>query len=188
MNNEAEGLIDKVMIVIILFVAIIAIVAVYALVSIAGPVVVGEGKNAANIIQSSIDTSQPNSSISNASLVATSTVNGVLGTFELFVYLGFIGLFIGFMMICYYVRTYPFLSVFWFFIIIALVFISMLISNSYELASTSNSDMSSFYSAWGTNNFLMLNLPYIMAVFGVVSGVFLFVLISREPESEVQQI
>ena len=63
---------------------------------------------------------------------------------------------------------------------------SMFISNAYMTANQSN--LAQYYSTWGTNDFLMSNLPIIVLVLGVFGGIFLFILASREPEGDTQQL
>lgn len=187
MNKNKKGLVKEIMIVIILFIVVVVLVSGYWIVSMVGPVIVGEGSAVAHQIQTSISANSPNTSLDNASQIVTSTTINVLGTFEILVYFGLMGMIIGFMLMAYYVRTYPFLAVFWVFMIIFLAFFAMLISNSYQQASTSG-NLNTFYTNWGTNNFLMTYLPHIVVFFGVIGGILLFVLASKDPESETQLI
>ena len=183
-----KGLVQQIMIIIILFIVAVVIIAGYWMVSMVGPIVVGEGSNVANQIQSAISSAEPaGSGLTNASSVATSAVTDVLGVFELITYFIFIGVIIGYILVAFYVRTYPFLIGFWIFIMVALVVIAMIVSNSYQLAST-DANLSAFYSRWGTNDLLMNYLPHVVAIFGMVTTIMLFVLISRDPDAEVTPI
>lgn len=187
MNKRGE-LTNQIMMVIILCLVAAALIGAFWIVSVIGPIVAGEGTSIANQISTSVHSVSPNTGLDNATSVATNTTKGVLGTFELFVYLGFIGFFLGYLIICYYVRSYPFLAFFWIFIVIFLVFFSMLLSNAYQQAATTTLDMAAFYQSWGTNDFIMNYLPEIIAFMGITGGILLFVLVSREPESEEQLI
>lgn len=186
MVKNKKGLIDQITIVLIMAVALAFIILVFWAGSMVLPVLIGTGKQVTNQMQITVQQNNPNSDIANATSVSTSTANGILGIGETIVYIALLVLFVGFIMLAFYVRTYPFLAFFWVFIIIALVFMSMFVSNAYLTAS--QGDLKNFYSDWGSNDFLMSNLPIIVAVVGVFGGIFLFVLASKEPESEVQTL
>ena len=151
------------------------------------PLLTGTGTLLVNTISTSINTQSPNSELANATNIALPIASRSLGVVEGIVYVFMVFIFLGFIALCFYVRTYPFLAFFWVFIIIALVFLSMFISNSYISASLVPAT-NSYYTTWGQNDFILSNLPFIIAVVGVVGGIILFVLASREPEAEVQQL
>lgn len=179
-----DNLVSKIMIVIILFLVLAMLIGGYVLGSMILPILVGEGTHLTNVIQSDMDTHLPGSALANATAVATDTTQGVLGVFQLLVYFCLFGLIAGYFIIALYVRTYPFLAVFWIFLIIALVVFAMIFSNAYQYASTSSTDLETFYTNWGTNHFMMTYLPHIVAVIGILGGILLFTLISKDPESE----
>lgn len=184
-----KGLVQQLMIVLILFIVVIVGIGVYWIVSMFGPVVVGEGNALASQVQTSIHANNPGSALDNSSQIATITTTNILGVFELLVYIAMIGGIIGFIMIAWYVRTYPWLAAVWIFAIIFFAFFAMLISNSYQQAALSGpSEMQQFYADWGTNNFLMTYLPHMVIFFGILGGIILFVLVSRDSESEVMPI
>ena len=181
-----KGLLNQIYIVIVLVVVLIAIIGLYSLGSIVLPIVVGEGTNTANTIhQSIVDGGLVE--LQNASAVASQATVNALGVFELITYFVFLGLIIGYIMIAYYVRTYPFLGFFWLGAIVALVVIAMIMSNAYEQAKN-ETDLNKFYTSWGTNDLLMSYLPHIVTVIGIIGGIILFALVSTESEAEVQRL
>lgn len=186
MKNK-KGLANQLMIVLILGVILGVGILVFWAVAMFSPLLTGTGNLLLDQLQLSVNTNNPSSEISNATDVSVNITKGILGIGETLVYVSMFIMIIGFIALCYFVRTYPFLAFFWVFIVIALVFVSMFVSNSYVMASQ-DSNLAEFYATWGTNGFLMENLPMIVAFFGVISGIFLFVLATKDQESEVQQL
>lgn len=186
-RQNKKGVIDQLMMVLIMAVVLVVIILVFWAGSMLLPVLTGTGNILVDTFTDSVNTNSPDTELANASNVAGNIASSILGVGESIVYIALIVLFAGFLMMAFYVRTYPFLAFFWIFIIIALTFVSMFVSNAYMTASVS-SPLSSFYADWGSNDFLMSNLPSIVVFIGVIGGIFLFVLASREPESEVQQL
>lgn len=182
-----RGLLNEIWIVIILFIVMVVIMFAYTLASIAAPLVVGEGKAITSILSDSFS-SEPNSSLANATAVSVQTANSFLGMIELSIYLLFFGALVGYIAVCYYVKTYKWLAMVWLMLIVAAVVISMVLSNAYQTTSQTSGDLASFYSVWGTNDFLMNYLPYIVAGFGILSGIVLFAIIAIGSDEETKEI
>lgn len=180
-----KGLVEQIYIVLIMAFVLALIILMFWVGSMTLPILFGAGSMVTDQLSNSINTQSPNSDLSNATNTAISMTRGILGIGETLTYIAMLILIVGFIMLAFYVRSYPFLAFFWIFIIIALTFMAMLVSNSYTQASQSPAT-EQFYQQWGQNDFLMSNLPIIVVVIGVFGGIFLFVLASREPESEVQ--
>lgn len=173
-----KGLINEIYIVIILFIAVLTIAGLFWIAGIAGPIVVGEGKEATSIISSSFSNTQSNDSLTNATAVATNTANQWLGLVEGAVYLFFFGLFGGFLAVCYYIRTYKWLGIVWMMLMVSLVLISGILSNAYQDTKAINGDLAEFYNTWGTNDFILNYLPVVMGGFLVISGILLFAIVA----------
>lgn len=170
---------------ILMMVAVLAlIIAIIALVGLAAPPVIGEGKVAINQIQTAIHTNNPGSSLENSSSVATQAVYQGLGAMEILSYLMFIGLFVGYLIIAYYVRTYPYLAFVWIGLVVILVMLSIFISIAYQNAKATTTDLNNFYTSWGTNDFLLSHLPELATVLGLISMVLLFAIRGSEPQTE----
>lgn len=183
---KKKGLVEQIYLVMVLIVILITVIGLFSLGSIVLPILVGEGNSVTDIIQTDLANSgiEP---LQNASTVPAETVKGVLGVVELVLYFMFLGLIIGFVLIAYYVRSYPFLAWFWAGAMVIIVIMAMIMSNAYEQAKN-EPDLQSFYLTWGSNDLLMSYLPHIILSIGILGGIILFVLISRDSESEVQQI
>lgn len=104
--------------------------------------------------------------------------------FEWITYTILIFMFIIFIVMCFYVRTYPFLIVVWILMILLLLFASLYLTVSYQEISV-DSTLSGYYDSWENSNFLLKNLPVIILMVGVIGGIIMFILASREQEAEV---
>lgn len=186
MEKNKRGIVDQIMMVMILAVVIVIVILVFWAGSMVLPVMVGAGGTLINQMSSSADTTG-DSALKNATNTSLSIASSTLGIVETLVYIALVMMFIGYLIMAYYVRSYPFLAFFWVFIIIGLTFLSLFITNSYTTA-RDTTPLSSYYTTWGGNDLLMSNLPVIVVVVGVFGGIFLFILASKDPESEVNAI
>jgi hypothetical protein len=185
--KHKKGLLNQIYIVVILVAVLLFIIGLFSLGAIVLPIFAGQGIEVAGIVQNSLSTSG-NQELEDAGEVATSTTINVLGGLELLVYLTLIGLVLGYIMIAYYVRTYPFLAFFWIGALVGLVIIAMIMSNAYETAKTSP-ELEAFYSVWGTNDFLMSYLPHLVAFIGIIGGIVLFGLVAtNDSETETRYL
>jgi len=147
------------------------------------PLAVGSGQEITSTINDAIQTTDSGTPLGNASAAATNVASGVLGSIEFIVYAVMIGLFLGYLAICYYVRTLKILAAIWFIVIVLMVVAAMIVSNAY-ITAAADPTLGNFYQTWGSNDFMMRNLPFITGIVGVFSGLFLFVIMQREPEEE----
>ena len=92
-------------------------------------------------------------------------------------------LFIGFFFLAFFVRTYPFMVIFWIGGMIVLVFASIFMSAAYN-DMRSNSETGELYKSWETNDFIMSHLPHIFTVVGFIGGFILFILANRDGDAE----
>jgi glucan phosphoethanolaminetransferase (alkaline phosphatase superfamily) len=95
-------------------------------------------------------------------------------------YFALIFLFLGFIMIAFYVRTYPFLAFIWIGAIILLTVMAMILSNAYIQSYNTSDYLASAYGSFAANDYLMRYLPHIFAGFGILGGIVLFVLAGKE--------
>lgn len=87
----------------------------------------------------------------------------------------------GFVMCCFFVRTYPFLLFMWIGFIVVMAFVGILISNSYEGVRGGLG-----YTSFELQDYLTLYFPHIIVVFGIISGFVLLVILAGKPnEGEV---
>lgn len=91
-------------------------------------------------------------------------------------------IFIGFLVMCYYARGHPALAFVWILVMIVLVFICIFISSSYSDLVAGDGYLNEAYSDWENTNYFMLHLPHIVAVLGIIGGIIMFAVGTREPE------
>lgn len=113
------------------------------------------------------------------------TANGVIQASGWLPYTALVALFVLFIILAIQVRAYPYLMIIWIGIVIVLVYLTMIFSNSYETQVALNPVMYSTQDS--LTGFLNTNLPIVMALFGFLGGVFMFLVIKSEPEYEVSQ-
>lgn len=183
-----KGILNEVWIVIIIFIAFMTIILGIWFVGTVAPLIIGEGQMITSTLSTSIAQNSPNSSLQNASVVPIQTANSLMGLAEGIIYLAMIGAFLGFLVVCYYVRTYKWLSMVWIVFVIGAVIISMVVSNAYQDAYNSSDHLASLYSQWGTNDFLLNYLPVITGGLGVMGGIILFALAAVGTDEETEAI
>lgn len=162
----------------LMFIVLIIIVGAIIVVGIMGPIVFGTGTEVLNSVKD-VATTASDGNIKNATDTSITIAEGTINSFEYFVYIMFIGLTIGFLVVAYNVKAYPGLAPMWFILVILLTIAAVIFSNYYqEMQSGIYSD---YYSQWTMNDYIMEYLPYIVAVMGTVGGIVLFAL-SRDRE------
>ena len=188
MINNKRGVYNEVMIVIVIFIALMSIIGLFWVYGAIAPIVVGQSQALTDELSSSINTNSPNSELANASVVPLQTANTFLGLVETISYLCILGGFLGFIAICFYVRTYRWLSMVWIVLVIGAVVVSAILSNAYQDMYNSSSNLADFYSEWGTNDFLLSYLPLIVGMLGVIGGIILFTIQTLGSEEETTEI
>lgn len=118
----------------------------------------------------------------NASQSSFQPATDSLQNFEWITYTVFIFLFITFIIMAFYVRTYPFLIFIWIIMIIILLFASIFLTVAYQ--DLAASDLGVYYSAWENSHWLVSNLPIVVLAIGIIGGIVMFILASREQEAE----
>lgn len=178
------GFLDNMQFIVVLIMVLVGVIGVIYFLVVAGPLLSGSTSEAATAIRNAVQQSDNNTAVGNATTVATTMVIDVTGKMELLVYAVFFGLFIGFLVVAYEVKFYPFLSFAWIALMIVVVLFSIVISNSYQedIAAGATAE---FYSTWGNTGWIMTYLPHIFATLGLVSGILLFALSTRSPDEEV---
>lgn len=179
MKNK-KGFFNQLAIVVILAVVLICIILFAWVGGIIGPIISTTGNDVSNSLH---EATLNDPDLSNASDTAFIPANEGLQNSEWIVYFFIIILFLTFIIMAFYVRTYPFLAFIWIGIIIVLAMISIYLSNAYqEIASDGTMNLQS----WENTHFLLSNLPQIVVIIGIIGGIAMFILSSREQEAEAQ--
>lgn len=150
-----------------------------------GPIMAGEGTQAVSAIKNDLQSTDANNTeFSNATIVGADLTTSIIGKMEFLVYAVFLGCFIGFLIIGYEVKFYPYLSFVWIGLMIVVAFFSIIVSNAYQ-EDAANEITSSYFATWGSSGWVMSNLPYIVVSLGMISGILLFIMSSRQPDEEM---
>ncbi len=117
---------------------------------------------------------------SNNSIVpATESLNNM----EWIGYTMMIFMFLVFIVMCFYIRVYPFLMWIWIVLIVILVFVSMYMTVAYQDL-RADSQLGDYYKAWGNTDFVLRNLPVVVFILGVIGGIVMFMVSSRDGAME----
>lgn len=92
--------------------------------------------------------------------------------------------FLVFLIMCFYVRTYPFLMFVWIIMMVVLIFISLYLTTTYQGLVTDDT-LGGYYTSWENTDFILQNLPIILVFVGIIGGAIMFMLASRDRESEL---
>jgi hypothetical protein len=125
--------------------------------------------------------------IINAADVSFNNANKAVQNSEWIFFTLMIMVFIAFIALCYYSRVYPFLAFVWVGMMIVIIFISIFLTSAYQDMS-SDPTLSTSYNAWGSSHFYLQYMPHIFAVIGVIGGIIMFALPSRDQEAEAIQM
>lgn len=184
MIKGKRGFYNQLMIVVVLGMVLGGIMLLFWIGGMVLPIISQTSGDLNSIIQSaSTDTGDANMSM--ATEASFGNVNKTVQNFEWVYFTLIIFVFITFIAMCFYVRTYPFLAFVWLLIIFILVFISIFLASSYQDVSATG-DLG--YSSYQTSGFYMSYMPYIFAVIGIIGGIVMFILATRDQEAEAQQL
>jgi len=183
MRMNKKGLWGQIWTIIIIMIVIVIIVGGFFVYSLVSPVFTGTSSLIRNTLISGVN-STGNENLTMAVTITADSVNNSMQVLNWLGYMLLITMMVGVVMVAYYVRTYPFLIIYWLVFIILLVFISMLLSNAYESYANTGGFVSDNMLTNTANYYIMIYLPYIVSMFGVLVGIILFVLAGKEPETE----
>lgn len=125
------------------------------------------------------------SNLSSAAETSFQPAIETLGIFQTLLLIAFIFFFIGFIVLCAFVRAYPFLIIIWIIGIILLAGISIFLSITYTDIKSTNAETRQVYGSWAMTDFFMSNLPIIVVVIGVIGGLIMLMIIPKDQEIEV---
>ena len=175
-----KGFMQQIMIVLIFVIVLAAIMSIYYLWSLSAPIY----ESLQTDVFHDLIVATNNETPSNLSESATTAFNvGIdsLAVMESISVIIFFFLIIGFIAMCAFVRTYPFLMVVWIVGIILLVFFSLILTSTYE-DMKQDSVLRGYYTEWGMNDFILSNMPILILVVGVVGGLIMMFVLARDPD------
>lgn len=181
MNNKGAGdVAGGFWLLLIMAVVLLAVIVAFYVMSLASPIISTTITDTKNLVAEAAIGDNNMSSAVNATVVPTA--EATTGVMDWFAYILLIFTFIVYLFMAYYVKTYPFLIVFWIILIIALSVVSFFMTSSYMDLSSGSDSLATAYRASTTNDYMMRYLPHIFITFGLVGGFILFVLAPKESE------
>lgn len=181
--KNKKGLSDQIILIMVMSIVLIFIILLFYVGHLLLPVIVPTLQDAKTSVKQAVqETGDQNLITAEASSVEP--VADSLNNLEWMSYVMLIFSFLTFLVMCFYVRTYPFLMVVWILMIIVLIFVSIQLTISYQELRT-DPILSSYYQAWENTDFVLQNLPIIILVMGIGGGIIMFSVSSRDPEVEI---
>lgn len=181
-RKNKKGVAQQMLLLLIMAGVLIGIIGVFWIFSLVGPPLLSSTGTAKTIIQDSFQATNDQNLInaSNNSIVpALETVNNL----EWFSYGVIIMMFLAFIIMCFAVRVYPFLIFFWIVLVIIMVILSVYLTVAYQDFKT-DSSLNAYYSSWENTDYILRYLPAIVTALGILGGIIMFILSSREQEAE----
>lgn len=181
MNNR--GLVQQMIVILVMIGVLMALIVGYFAWSLIAPLLVSTGNELTGALQNVTQGDQNLSVIVNNTIVPLNT--SVSQNLEWISYSLLVFLMLGFFLCCFFVRTYPFLLVFWLGFNFVIAFASIYMSSSYSDLLRGSDAAALAYQSWQANSFIITNLPAICIAIGVLGGIILFVLLTKDPEAEL---
>lgn len=172
-----RGLVGPLISVFVIILAVMMVIVGFWIFGLAMPPIVDSVGTVTTVMQNA---SAGNSAMENATETTFVNVNKGMGAFHWIGYSMFIASLLGFVFVAFYVRTYPFLLIFWVGFMVVLIIGSIGLASAYQDIAGSVS----YYEAWQTQHFFLTYQPHILVAMAFLGGLVLFVLISKESEAE----
>lgn len=180
--KDKRGIGNQLMLIIVMAIILGLLMLIIFIAQLVGPPLVSTLQDTNSIIQGSLSTSG-NQDLVTAGQSSFEPVAQSLNNLEWVSYTMFVMLFIVFLIMCFYVRTYPFLLVFWIILIVIMLIIAIYLAVVYQDLRV-DPTLGSYYTSWENSDFFLKNLPAIILVIGIVGGIIMFIISSREQEVE----
>jgi hypothetical protein len=87
----------------------------------------------------------------------------------------------GIFIMAFAVRTYPVLLPVWIGLVMVLAFLGIIFANAYEGILASDGNTKALYESYEVNHFILSNLPFVIAVIGLLGGLIMFVALTTDP-------
>lgn len=180
--RNKRGFIDKTLGLVVFGVVLIFIVLIVYFGSLLMPILTPNLQTAGTLVNDAFQ-SVDNEPIQNASTAVIVPATNALNNMEWLSYSLMIVCFLAFLIMCFYVRTYPFLLWIWIIMIIIIVFVSIYLTVAYQDL-RADATLGQYYQSWENTDFMLRNLPIVMLIIGIVGGVIMFILSSRDAAAE----
>lgn len=182
MNNK-KGLGNQIMLLIVMAIVLIGLILIMFVWGMLGPPLQATLSDSNTIIQETFASSQDANLISAGQTSFGNATEGVTNNLEWVSYTMFILMFLVFLIMAFYVRTYPFLLVIWIILIVLMFFGSIYLTVVYQDL-RADATLGAYYQSWENTDFILQNLPIITLMVGIIGGIIMFMLASRNQEVE----
>jgi len=175
----------KIMIIIVMAIVLIMLILGFFLFQLVGPPLVSTLQEASGVISNTMQ-STGDEALVNASASSFEPALQSMNNLEWISYTLFIVMFFTWIIMCFFVRSYPFLIIIWVILMIIMVVLSIYLAVVYQDMRTSPG-LAEYYQSWENTDFMLKNLPVVMTILGIIGGIVMFVLASRDQEAEIGQ-
>lgn len=182
--KEKKGLADKIILLLVMGFVLIMIFVFLFLAQLVLPLMVGLSQETNLQIRDAFQQTG-DENIINASQVSFEPASQSLNNLEWISYTLFIIVLLVFLIMCSYVRTYPFLIFVWIVLMLVLLFLSLYLVVSYQ-DMVADATLGGYYTSWENTDFMLKNLPVIVLFMGVIGGIIMF-FVSRNSEQALDQ-
>lgn len=181
-KKNKKGISGQIMLLIVMAIILIAIVLMVYIFTLIGAPLQSIMQDTSGILSDTMQsTNDPD--LINASQASFEPALRSLNNLEWFSYTIAIMAFLVFLIMCFYVRVYPFLIFIWIVLIIVLLALSLYLTSAYQ-GLASDDGLGGYYTAWENTDFMLKNLPFIILILGIGGGIIMFMLASKEQSVE----
>lgn len=181
MKRGQTAIIKPTILILILIILIGTMIIGYFLYSIFSPIGLFILNDATNILQ---DSAADDGNLSATTNITFGAVNRTVQNIEWISYALLFGFIFVFIVVAFFVRSYPFLIVFWIGFCIILVFCSIYLSVTYEDIRNADGYLRAAFDEWAVNDYLMRHLPHFTIAFTMLTGIVLFAINSLKTDTE----
>lgn len=174
MIKNKRGFVERYLAIVYLFFVILIILGIFYIAAIITPFILNTSNTAFTAVHSASIISG-DSRIQNATIIFDNTNTAIQGT-SWIPYTLFIFLIMGFFGCAYYVRTERFFVFVWIFFIIILLVLTISLTVGYQMLISDGSYSATTLQSFQNQNFMLLNLPWIVLGMGILGGIVLFIL------------
>lgn len=183
LKKDKKGLASQIMIIIVMALVIGFIILLIFLGQLVFPPLVSVSQDANVILQDTFQASG-DSDLQAAGEASFQPAADSLNNLEWVSYTMVIIMFLVFLVMCFYVRTYPFLMFIWIILIILMLILSIYLAVVYQDLAADPA-LGDYYTDWKNTDFVLQNLPFLVVILGIAGGIIMFILSSRDQEAEI---
>lgn len=182
MRNK-RGMATQLMVMIVMAIVLISLVFFGFIIQLVGAPLQSTLQDTNGILQETFQ-STGDQNIIDAGQHSFGNASASLSNLEWFAYVMFIVMFLVFIIMCFYVRMYPFLAFFWIILVVLMFFGSIYLTVVYQDLRVSPG-LDTYYQGWENTDFMLQYLPAIILIVGIIGGIVMFLIATRSQEVEL---